>query len=152
MEALVLSIVRYCISIYGSCGVTQVKRVQKVINFCARVVSGRRRNDRISDVIEQLGWMRATELVEYHTVCAVQRAITTGTPAEISETIGPRARELHEHDTREANLITLPRIRLEPGRRRLCYRGAEMLNKVDMDLTVPSFRAALKRLLLSRRD
>ena len=36
--------------IYGSCNATQLKRVQKVINFCARVVSGRSRHDHISEV------------------------------------------------------------------------------------------------------
>ena len=48
--------------------------------FCIPVVSGRRRSDDISDVILQLGWLRAGELAEYHTICAVQRAITTSTP------------------------------------------------------------------------
>ena len=55
VQALVLSTVRYCMSVYGSCGTTQIERVQKVIIFCARVVSGRRRSDHVSDVIEQLG-------------------------------------------------------------------------------------------------
>ena len=104
VQALVLSVVRYCMSVYGSCGVTQMRRVQKLVNFCARVVSGRRRSDRISDAIEQLGWMRATELVEYHTVCAVQSAITTRNPERISDTIGPRASEQHSHDTRHAHV------------------------------------------------
>ena len=36
VQALVLSIVRYCMSVYGSCGVTRMARVQKIINFCAR--------------------------------------------------------------------------------------------------------------------
>ena len=51
VQALVISIVRYCISVYGSCGAGQLHRVQKVINFCVRVVTGRKRSDRISDVI-----------------------------------------------------------------------------------------------------
>ena len=152
VEALVLSVVRYCISVYGSCGTTQLKRVQKIINFCARVVSGRKRNEHVSGVIEQLSWMHASELVEYHTVCAMQRAITTGIPADIVQTIGPRAREQHDHDTRHADNLTLPRIHNEAGRRRLCYRGAAMLNDLDVDLSVPSFRVKLKRTILSRRE
>ena len=114
--------------------------------FCARVVSGRRRSDHISDVIQQLGWLRADELAEYHTICAVQRAITTGTPEHISQTIGPVARDIHDHDTRNAGLITQPRARTETGRRRLCIRGVAMLNGVELNPYVPAFPANVKRL------
>ena len=119
-------------------------RIQKIVNFCARVVSGRRRSDHISGVIEQLGWMRAAELAEYHTVCAVQRAIATGHPAHICDTIGPRASELHRHNTRHADLITRPRIRTEAGRRRLSIRGVKLLNGYRLDPAAPAFRAKLK--------
>ena len=63
VQALVISVVRYCMSVYGSCGETQVHRVQKIVNFCARVVTGRRRYDRISDAVQQLRWMTATQLI-----------------------------------------------------------------------------------------
>ena len=43
INALVLSSIRYCISIYGTHGQTQTHRVQKLINFCARVISGKRK-------------------------------------------------------------------------------------------------------------
>ena len=151
VQALVISIVRYCMSVYGSCGVTQMARVQKIINFCARVVSGRRRRDHISSTIEELGWLRASEMAEYHTICAVQRAITSGIPQYISDTIGPVARELHDHDTRNADRITLPRARTDTGKRRLCIRGVEMLNNTNLDPNASSFRRSVKRVILSRR-
>ena len=151
VQALVISIVRYCMSVYGSCGVTQMARVQKILNFCARVVSGRRRSDHISDVILQLGWLRADELAEYHTICAVQRAITTSTPEYISQTIGPIARETHDHNTRNAGRVTQPRARTETGRRRLCIRGVTLLNRTKLDPRVPAFRAKVKRVIRSRR-
>ena len=36
-------------------------------------------------------WMRVEELVEYHTVCALHSAITTGVPEYIADTIGAAA-------------------------------------------------------------
>ena len=157
VQALAMSSVRYCMSVYGSCGVTQLKRIQKIINFCARVVTGRRKYDHVSDAIEQMGWLRADELVEYHTVSAVQRAMSTGSPEYIHQTIGQRADEIHDHDTRHANRISIPMFRTKAGRRRLCYRGVEMLNKgidkgIDPMTAVPVFRASLKRAILSRRE
>ena len=45
VESLVLSIVKHWISIYGSFGTTQERRIQKIVHLCARVVTGRRLND-----------------------------------------------------------------------------------------------------------
>ena len=55
VQGLVLSIIRYCLSVYGASNVTQRKRLQKLVRFAARVVSGRRKYDRVSDVINELG-------------------------------------------------------------------------------------------------
>ena len=39
VQSLVLSAIRYCISVYGVCGITQTARLQKLLNFGARVIS-----------------------------------------------------------------------------------------------------------------
>ena len=127
-EALALSTIRYCMSVYGSCGETQLHRVQKLINFSARVVTGKRRYDHISGSIAQLGWLTAKQLVVYHTVSVIERAIMSGRPECLLQTIGQRASQRHDHDTRRADSLTLPPIRTESGRRRLCYRGVSLIN------------------------
>ena len=137
-------------SVYGSCNTVQIKRIQKVINFCARVVSGRKRRDHVSDVIQELGWMTARQLVEYHTINAVQTVVRTGLPEAIHCTIGTSAAEQHTHDTRGSNSLTLPRIRTEAGRRRLCYRGVKMLNATNVHINDPRYRYRLRRSILSR--
>ena len=105
-----------------------------MLNFCARVVSGRRKHDNISDVIRSLGWLTAEQLVHYHTASSVLKTIITGAPPYIAGTIGAPAHTFHDHHTRRPTHRTLPRIRTETGRRRLCYRGVKLLN----DLLVPS--------------
>ena len=66
IAALVFPVLRYCMSVYGICNKVQVHRIQKVINFTARVLSGRRKYDRISDVVRALGCFNADELITYH--------------------------------------------------------------------------------------
>ena len=148
-EALVLSIVRYCVSVYGACTETQLHRVQKIVNFCARVVSGKRRRDHVSGTVTQLGWLTAKQLVAYHTVCAVERTLVSGQPESLLQTIGPRARQRHNHDTRRADLFTLPSIRAEAGRRRICYRGVSLMNDINVEPGIPAFRAEVKQLAKS---
>ena len=144
VEALVLSVVRYCLSVYGSCGITQVQRIQKIVNFCARVVTGRRRSEHVADAIQLLGWLTAQQLIDFHTICAVQRIIMCAEPAYLYHTIGPRAVDVHHHDTRRAEDRTLSRIRTETGRRRLCHRGISLLNKRRLDPAEIGFRTKLK--------
>ena len=38
VNALVMSVVRYCMFIYGTCTKTEIHKIQKIINFSARVI------------------------------------------------------------------------------------------------------------------
>ena len=91
VQALAVSMVRYCISVYGSCTDTQLHRIQKLLNFCARVVTGRRKYDHISDAFLGLGWFNASELKQYHQLCVFHRTLTTGQPEQLAVTFGHTA-------------------------------------------------------------
>ena len=75
VNALVVSSIRYCVAIYWSCNITQLNRIQKLLNFCARVISGRRKFQHISDVLQQLRWLPAVQLVKNHRLCLVKTAL-----------------------------------------------------------------------------
>ena len=147
VEALAMSVVRYCLSVYGSCGVTQLSRLQKVVNFCVRVVTGKRRFDHVSGALQQLQWLNAEQLVAYHTVCALARVIETEQPEYLYGTIGPRAGQRHAYSTRQSGLYTCPNIRTEAGRRRMCYRGVQLMNRVGAVPGESGFRGTVRRLV-----
>lgn len=151
VQSLVLSVVRYCLSIYGSCNDTQMRKIQKIINFCARVVSGRRKYDHISDVVDRLGWLNAKHLAQYHAACSLYKTIRTGIPTYMAQTVGPPRNAVHDHATRRSAELSLPRIRTEAGRRRLCYRGAALLNELDVVREATSFKSSLQNALLDRQ-
>ena len=148
VQGLVLSIVRYCVSIYGSCNQTQALRIQKIINFGARVVSGRRKTDHVSDVIRDLRWLNAQQLIQYHSLCAVMRAVRSDSPQYLAGTIGRQRCDTHGHDTRSAHQLSLPIIQKEAGRRRLCYRSVKFVNDANLDL-MRCTRRDLKRAVLN---
>ena len=62
VQGLVFSVLRYCLSVYGASNATQRGRLQKLVRFAARVVSGRRKRDHVSDVIDGLGWLSVDSL------------------------------------------------------------------------------------------
>ena len=146
VQALVTSVVRYCISLYGTCNTTQLHRVQKLLNFGARVISDRRKYDHISDVFRELNWLDARRLVMYHRLCLIHSAITTGRPESVADVIGTSAQ--HHYQTRGSSQRVLSRIRTEQGRRRLCYSGVREYNQLPFDTNTRGFRSRLRRHLL----
>ena len=75
-----ISHIRYCIEVFGSSGKTVVQEFQKVLIFAARVISGRRKYDHISDVLSDLGWLSALKLVDYFDLCMMHKILTTNLP------------------------------------------------------------------------
>ena len=122
--------------------------MQKILNFCARVVTGRRKYDRVSGVFSELQWFTAKELVYYHRVCFVHNVIKTGQPEDIAVTVGETANQRHDHDTRRAGEITLPRIHNNAGRRRLCYSVIQDYNRLPIATHDPGFRQRLRNHML----
>ena len=77
-------------------------------------------------------------------MCAVRRVIQHEELAHLYRTIGPRAADIHHHDSRRVENWTLSRIRTESGRRRLCcYRDIRLLNERRLNRAVAGFRSTL---------
>ena len=127
-----------------------IKRIQKIINFGAPVVSGKRRFDHVSRVVRRLVWLSAEQLIEYHTVCMVRNVLVTGQPEAMLCAVGPPSNQRRSHVTRRATQRSLPRIRRAAGRRRLCYRGVKLLNAAKSPIADQQLRRNFKRELLSR--
>ena len=62
VTALVLSHVRYCLTVYGNGSGKNLDIVDKILNFAARVISGKRKFDHISGVRERLGWLSPVDM------------------------------------------------------------------------------------------
>ena len=55
VEALIFPLIRYCMSVWGGCTVTQQRRLRKCINFGARIVVNLKRHDRATASLRELG-------------------------------------------------------------------------------------------------
>lgn len=147
VEGLVLSVVRYCLSVYGACTITQIRRLQKLINFGARVISGRRKFDHISDVIRRLGWLRAEYLIEYHCLTTLKKILLTGHPAIMANSLASR-QSVHGRNTRQNQRLQTPVIRTESGRRRFLYNAVRSYNDLPTNVrdatNITVFKTRLK--------
>ena len=94
----------YCLSVWGGAAQCHLSRVQKVINFAARLVTGVRRSEHISPALKSLGWPDIGEMVRRR-----DRATAAG--------------DLH-----------LKRCRLSATQRTFAYRAARAWNALPVML------------------
>ena len=146
VQGLVISIVRYCMSVYGSANQTNMKQVQSILNFCARVMTGRRKFDHISDVVNHNPVLNVRQLAYYHNVTAIHNVITTGHPALIARNLIENI-DATGRVTRQSNDIRLPPVRHNSGKRQFVYRAAADYNLLPLSVRALSrtrFAAAVK--------
>ena len=153
--ALVMSRIKYCLPVFGNGTLKNFDRLQKLLNFAARVIFGRRKFDHVSDLRDQLGWMTPETMATYQTLVTAQKAIQRGEPETLASLFTLNSK-IRWRSTRQDRLFHLPRPRLETGKRRFAYRAAALLNTLPtelIELPPASFaRAAKKRFQRSQRN
>ena len=153
VSSLVLSQVRYCITIYGHGSRKNLSRIQKIINYGAKIIFGRKKYDHVSDLLEKLGWLSAENLVHYHTLCTTHKVLRLGEPEELAAGLatvaeGREVRGVTGRTTRRDRDLFVSRSRTEMGKRRFSCRGPKLYNDLPPALTelpVPLFPRHLKR-------
>ena len=63
IEGLVHPHIRYCLTVWGSCSKSQKHRLQKTLNFAARIITGTKRTEHISPALETLGWLKVDKIL-----------------------------------------------------------------------------------------
>ena len=107
IEALVFPHIRYCLAVWGGCGVGERRRVQKAINIGTRIVTGIGRRDHISPALAELGWPTVEEMVLNCDLSAMRRLIhSPHAPELLRSRVVPRAaasaRQSARHRSRPA--------------------------------------------------
>ena len=135
VNGLVISQIRYCISVYGNGTQKNLTRLQKVINFAAKVIFGRKKYDRVSGLLSRLGWLSAGDLAKYHTLCLLHKIRHHGEPEELAASI-VRVNETRDPDisTRQDDELFIPWSNTGMGERRFLCRAPLQYNALPPDL------------------
>jgi len=140
VSALVLSHVHYCLSVYGNGSAKNLAVINKVLNFAARVISGKKKFDHISAVRARLGWLNPSAMVQVHTLSMLHKVRCTGEPESLAAQFCTNVeRDDHSRSTRQDHLLSLPRIRgSAAGKRQFVYRAAAEYNTLPREFVTMS--------------
>ena len=150
VECFVLSQLRYCVSVFGNASCETRDRIQRLINFGARVVTGRGKRDHVSDAVRSLNWLSAAALYQYSAVTRFRAVLRTGEPLSLLSNIVSSS-DIHNHNTRGSNQFRQPPVRTQIGKRTFAFSAPGLYNSLPQSVreTGGGFKAALKEHLLN---
>ena len=129
IEGLVYPNITYCLTVWGGCTKTQKYRIQKVLNFGARIITGLKRSQHITPALKELGWLKIDELITKCDLAALCRILGSPESPEHLRTMIVSRSDVSERTTRgsESMLLQMPRVRTELARRAFMCRATTAL-------------------------
>jgi len=150
IQAHVLTHITYCLPVWAGATQEQLNRVQRCINFAARVITGARKFDHISPSLKSLGWSRLPEIIKEKDCIKVFKAITSDAgPLAVRSMFVTRA-QVSSRRTRhsERGALQLPWYNLKLTKRCFPYRAICAWNDLPTTATscksIRSFKSCLK--------
>ena len=136
VESLALSIINYCLPVYGTTNNTLIKRVQKLQHFAAKIcVEGARRRDHATPVITQMNWIKINQKVVLDVAMAVYKIkhkihpewfMHLPTNTEVTQSV---------YITRQQNNLHVPYTNTDCGARSLLVLGPRIWNTLPHHIT-----------------
>lgn len=136
IEGLVYPHIIYCLTVWGGCANTQKHRIQKVLNFGARIITGLKRSQHISPALNELGWLKVEQLLSERDLLVLYRILhSPESPEHLRAMAVPRS-AVSDRATRGTHsmLLETPRVRTELARRSFPCRAIAAWNRLPPEL------------------
>lgn len=144
----------FCNSLFLGLPDSQLRRLQRIHNAAARILTNTRRFDHITPVLYELHWLPVEERITFKVLILVHKTLYGRAPAYLKDHIQPL---VHQRDLRsgEASLINVPFTRSTFVQdRAFCVAGPTLWNSLPLYLreerNFDSFKANLKTFLFRK--
>lgn len=129
-ETLVMSIVKYGLIVYYSClDVYNKNRVQRIQNYCCRLIYNLRKYDHVSRNIYELLWLKISFLYNFTLANMIYSITSTSTPPYLKEKLIPR-NSLHSVDLRNTAHFSMARFRSAMFQRSFSFNSVHVYNDI----------------------
>ena len=132
---------------WGGATSGSLHKIQKVMNFAARIISGSKKYDHITPVLNSLGWPKIESLVAERDAIKMFKALRVdGSPAAIKNLFVSRS-DVSTRQTRASSRgeLQLPAFHLTASQRSFRYRGAKLWNELPSAIVNCTSFASLKK-------
>ena len=152
VQSLVLSLINYCICIWGGTNKTLIHSVQKMQNFAAKIAfGGARKFDHVTPIMKELEWLTVKDKYYFEKCITVYKSVKGLYPEWYLNlsTVG----ENTTNRTRQENNLYVPNVKTNSGARATTVCGPKLWNDLPRCVTscgsLHSFKSSLKKFLLN---
>ena len=100
VHAFISSRLDYCNSLFYGIADGLLKKLQSIQNAAARLITGTRRRDHITPVLQQLHWLPVRKRIDFKVACLVFKSLTGQAPEYLSDDCRLISGSLRSADTR----------------------------------------------------
>ena len=138
-KGYILPQLTYADTVWGSCTRAESDRLERLQNYAARIILGRRRDASATAMRCELGWPTLASRRALAELQMVYRCVT-GCAPQYLVSLFVRNTDIHLHNTRAAASggIHVPKVRSEFGKKSFAFRGCQRWN------ALPPFMRTIK--------
>ena len=146
-KALIQPYFDYCSSVWGSIGVCQSERLQKLQNRAARLITFSDLNIRSSTLLRDLGWDSLERRRAQQLAIILFKIFHNLVPTRLNSLLKTTS-SVHSHNLRNSKYnLFVPRPNTEAGKRSFQYRGPVLWNSLPLSAkiqpTISSFKPCI---------
>ena len=116
INSLVFSKLFYCSSMWASTTKKNIRKLQKIQNFAARIVTGVRKYDHITPMLKELHWLPVAKQLEVRDTLMAFKCIKRLAPSSLCNKFTTRS-QAHTRNTRNKDKLNIPFFRSATGQR-----------------------------------
>ena len=129
IHSFVFNKLLYCSSVWSNTSKKNIKKLQLLQNFAARIVLGLKKYNHISEGLKSLGWLDINHKLKFNKCVMMYKCLNEGAPAYLSQRFKKRS-QIHSRTTWNRNDLDLIKCHLATGQQSFSFRGAKAWNEL----------------------
>ena len=155
IRSLVFSKMYYCSSVWANTTAKNIRRLQAVQNFAARIITKSRKPDHITPLPTELHWIPVKLYLLYRDAVLTFKCLNGITPKSLSQQPVRRV-DISGRCTRNSSSLNIPLFRSATGQRTFYYRAVSLWNELPENIKCSSsiniFKHKLRKYLLGNHS
>ena len=151
INSLVFSKLYYCSSVWSNTSASNIRKLQGVQNFAARIVSGTRKFDHVTPVLKNLRWIPVKSHLYLRDAILAFKSMTGQVPIYLSSNFISRG-NISSRATRSSTQLNIPFFKTKSGQRTFYYRTVALWDALKphfkLSESVTIFKLKMKAFLL----
>ena len=129
VQSLALSIINYCLKVWGMTTQQQIDRVQKLQNFAAKIAFGRaRKYDHVTPILRELKWLNIDCKITFDICIFTYKICNHFLPDWLF--LLPTVGDTIVRNTRQSQDLFISRTKTDMGARSISVKGPTLWNSI----------------------